>query len=842
MSHIELEGVRVHNLKGFDLRIPHYALTVICGVSGSGKSSLAFDTLYAEGQRRYIETFSPYARQFLNQLERPDVDRIAAIPSAVAVRQQTRLVNPRSTIGTRTEILHDLQLLFAQSGQLTCAGCSIPVQSWSPEDIARESIRAHEGARACIAFEIPVPQDHAEVDWQRYSVAGFVRALHDGQTQRIENVTGDATSAGTQIIVDRIRVMPDTAERISEAARQCFAWSTGCHVLVESPDGREHIDGSVWTRKVYFSDPVCSGCRRSFPAVSQDLLRFSSPVGACTQCEGTGLDDNAPHAVCETCQGTRLNEFGRSVRLADRSLPDVLRIECGDMAVWLAETERSITVDQRNALKTVLSQLHRRLNYLTDLGLGYLPLDRSLMSLSGGEARRVVLVSAFGSGLINTLYVLDEPTSGMHATDIERMVRAVRRLKENGNTVVVVEHDLDVIQAADHIVELGPDAGRDGGTVVLEGTPAMLAHADTATGRAVRTKAACQDGDSPGAGQAGTLTELTNWLNLEDVYCHNIAGATVRIPLQTLCAVTGVSGSGKSSLIVDTLFPAVGSALGHDSIVGPGRCLAIDGVEFLSDIRLLEQNPLQRSSRSIPATYLGTFDEIRKLLAATHEARKRSYSAGMFSFNSAQGGRCERCKGQGHVTIDMQFLADVDTVCDNCQGRRFRADVLDVRYRDRSVHEILEMTADEAFGFFHGVRKVQQSLSALRQAGLGYLALAQPVSSLSGGEAQRLRIAALLAGVPDPETPAAARKPRSDRDGRGILFLLDEPSNGLHARDADQLMGCLRQLTQVGHSVVLIEHDARLTEQCDYRIEMGPGAGRRGGQVVFAGVGRTTRV
>ncbi len=829
MTHIELEGARVHNLRGINLAIPHHAVTVICGVSGSGKSSLAFDTLFAEGQRRYVETFSPQARMFLDQLERPDVDRIEGIPPAIAVRQQRRLTNPLSTVGSRTEILRYLQLLFVQQGTQHCPGCNQFITSWTPDAVAGELIKEYESSRAMIGFAVS-----EETTVEELLTAGFTRAISGNGSIRLEDFPDDKCDANLIVIVDRIRTTPESSQRIVEAVQQAFKQASGCCVFVEGGDGTYDLDGDVWHHRQFSASRRCFGCEMSIPELTQESMSFYSVLGACEACHGKGRLSGEADDRCAQCHGERLNRFSRAVRLNQCRLPELLRMECVDLVQWLHGVQQELSEAEARSLATVFRQLEQRLTTMIDTGLGYLTLDRTMMTLSGGEARRVVLAAVIGSGMVNTLYVLDEPTSGMHPADIRRVTTAIWQLKESGNSVVVVEHDLDVIRAADHLVELGPEAGRDGGDLVFEGTPAELQNKDTHTGRALRD-ALQSTKPAKSSTRQRVDDESRCWLKIKDVHCHNIDGVSVSIPLQTLCVVTGVSGSGKSSLIVDALYPELQRMLCDESSDFPRRCTIEDGAQYLSDVQLLEQNPLQRSSRSIPATYLGAFDEIRKLLAETHEGRKRNFTPGTFSFNSARGGRCERCKGHGFITIDMQFLADVESVCENCQGKRFRGDVLEVRYRDRSVDEILNMTAEEAFVFFNGHHRLQRALNGLRQTGLGYLTLGQPLSTLSGGEAQRLRIAALLAGVPD----SSGSDKRPNRSGQhnetGTLFILDEPSNGLHAHDSDRLMTCLRQLIQVGHSVVMIEHDPRLIEQCDYEIQMGPGPGKHGGKVVSCG-------
>ena len=465
--------------------------------------------------------------------------------------------------------------------------------------------------------------------------------------------------------------------------------------------------------------------------------------------------------------------------------------------------------------------------------MNYLSLDRSMRTLSGGESQRASLTTALGSGLINTLYVLDEPTAGLHPSDTKRIITAVRDLQQRGNTVVVVEHDPEFMLAADEVIEIGPGAGVSGGTVVFQGSPRELMEVDTATGRQLRM--------SPVSAKSvlKQRRQPEQWLTLTGIQCHNINDLSVKIPLGVLCAVTGVSGSGKSSLIVDSLYPNLCRRLQLTApLSGAGTIARIDGSEQLESVLLLDQSPVQRSRRSIPATWIGVFDEIRILLAETHEAKKRNFGRGIFSFNSASGGRCPVCEGRGVVLVAMQFLADIHTTCEECGGRRFRADVLEIRYRDRSVHEILAMTSDEAFTFFNGHHKIQQRLNAVRQVGLGYLRLGQPLSTVSGGEAQRLRIAALLAGIPldDGDTIAKNRKAAALTKVGRTLFLLDEPCNGLHLQDIERLRTCLDFLLQTGHSVIVVDHDPALIAYADYIIQLGPGPGQFGGQMVEAGV------
>ena len=924
---IELEGVRVHNLRNFDLKIRRNALTVICGVSGSGKSSLAFDTLFAEGQRRYVETFSPYARQFLDRVERPDVDRIDGIPPAIAIRQNVRTQSARSTVGTRTEILEHLRILFAKAGQVVCPTCHVAAVSMSADSAADHLVTVADGHRSMLVFELP-SATAAEL-----LQSGFTRCIVGGSTVPLEKLESQGVeSQSIRVVADRVRVAESARARLSESIEQAFAHSGGrCIALVDAgdrsitrgPARTENIDGRPWQAVVLSQGLTCTGCGREFSEPTAESLSFHSPLGACSECEGFGqvsgmtlqkvvpdtslslrdgaiqpwttpayrheldelleladayeipvdipfaevgvearqlIHDGIPEREfgglsgfhhwlvrnrykrgvsvllnrwrswlpCSACNGTRLSESGRCLRLDGATLTDVCRKELSQISAWLAAATAGITDEVAAALTTPLRQLTDRLRFLTDCGLGYLSLDRTMKTLSGGEAQRVVLTSALGSGLINTLYVLDEPTSGLHSTDTQKVIAATRRLQQLGNTVVVVEHDADFILAADELVEIGPEAGNAGGLVVFQGTPnELLASHSTATGESLtESKTTLPD---------GATRQPQSWLKFADITCHNVQSLSGALPLGVICAVTGVSGSGKSSLIVDAIHPALCRHFGQTCDAPVDATVAhLDGWQILSEVALLDQSPLPRSRRSIPATTIGCFDEIRKIVAATHEARKRNYKPGMFSFNSAQGGRCQNCEGHGIVTVEMQFLADIETTCEQCGGKRFRPDVLDVRYRDRSIHDILQMTGDEAFTFFNGHRKIQQCLNALRQAGLGYIRLGQPVSTLSGGECQRLRIATLLAGVPLDDNDAVPRnRGAAGRSTSGqTLFILDEPSTGLHAKDIAALMRCLNHLVEIGHSIIVIEHDPQVVRHADHVIEMGPGAGHHGGQII----------
>lgn len=794
-SEITLEGVRVNNLRNVDVSIRRGKLTVICGVSGSGKSSLAFDTLFAEGQRRYVETFSLSARQFLDQIERPNVRRIDGIPPAIAIRQNVKTQSLHSTVGTRTEIIDFLRTVYARLGRIQCSNCGVDAVEMTADSAADLLLSRFPDRRGMLTI------DGSGLSVEDWIADGFVRAIVAGETKSLESVSIDSVPEKLEVVADRIRMNAESRVRLTESVEQAFSVGAGkCELVVESVESDtsgeatgslrlSEIDGKVWRRFPICSGLMCPSCGQSFPPPSPDQ----------------------PDSL-------------KLLRLGNLALQQVAQLEIHDVVSWLEQTQVTIDETLRQAMSSPLKQLSGRLQFLVDIGLGYLSLRRPLSSLSGGEAQRVVLTSVLGTGLVNTLYVLDEPTAGLHAADTHKVIAASRKLQEAGNTVVVVEHDAEFIQAADDLVEIGPGAGESGGTIVFRGSPNALADDATATAQALQKREANV--------RVNPVRQPNRWLEFEAVACHNIDNLSGRLPLDVICAVTGVSGSGKSSLIVDALYSELCRQLDPSvEVSADGAVARLVGCEDFAEVQLLDQSQLPRTRRSIPATIVGAFDEIRKALAATHEAKKRNYTPGMFSFNSAKGGRCQACEGHGVVTIEMQFLSDIQTTCEMCSGRRFRQDVLEVRYRDRSVHEILEMTAEDAFSFFNGNRKIQQRLNSLRQAGLGYIRLGQSVATLSGGECQRLRIAAMLAGVPIRDEIRPARQKRGAEVSR-TLFILDEPSTGLHMRDIEALMACLNHLVDIGHSVIVIEHDPDVIAQADYIVEMGPGPGKLGGRII----------
>ncbi len=932
---IVLEGVRVHNLQDLSLEIPLNRLVVVTGISGSGKSSLVFETLAVEGRRRYIETLSPSARGLLERLDRPDADRIESVPPTIAIRQGTSRAGARETVGTTTEIHDLLTLLFARVGTIICPACEIPVESSTAHSIAQTLLDLPDGLKFQIAFEVAAYEPDKDQQRPRLAEDGFRRlAIVDGDDQvrtvvDLDDVDDDRLETAW-VILDRLTTGGTDRSRIEESIEQAVGCGDGhCQVLLADsdavPPGRQVIvDGGLWSVTDWSTGTACSGCRQRFARPEPRLFSFHSPLGACPTCRGFGsvpvisfaklvpdprlslregaiaawttpaysheldelialaadygipvdvpFSDLSPEHLELITHGVPERDFGGldgffdwlqrhryklSVRVflnrwraydtctacgGARLQPDALAVH---LPVSEALSSDISTIDRISAVPvvrlreamaafrdhpedlpedlrhTVLDPLLSRLDCLHRTGLDYLTLDRPLRTLSSGEARRVLLTQALGSDLVNTLYVLDEPTAGLHADDVERMLEVIVELVERGNSVVMVEHDTSVVTAADQIVDIGPGAGRAGGRLVFQGPPDDLAACiDSLTGGYLCGRLPESPGDSEPA--SGTTHSGSDTITLRGATRHNLAGLDVSFPLGKLIVVVGASGSGKSSLIEETLHPALCRALDQPipaDLLGIECWESIEGHEAIEQVLLVDASPIGRSARSIPATYLKAFDDIRRLFAGTAESKRRGYTARQFSFNTAGGGRCEMCGGTGEIEVDMQFLADIRTTCPECGGRRFGREVLEVTHRGRSIADVLEMTVDEAFGYFRGEHGVRRRLQPLRDVGLDYLPLGQPTTTLSGGESQRLKLASFLSA-------GATRR---------TLFLLDEPTTGLHPADVETLLGCLDTLISVGHTVLVIEHHLGLIARADHVIELGPGGGPDGGRLVAIG-------
>jgi excinuclease ABC subunit A len=929
-SPLVVRGARTHNLKNIDVTLPAGKLIIITGVSGSGKSSLAFDTIYAEGQRRYVESLSAYARQFLERMEKPDVDRIEGICPAIAIRQKNSVRNPRSTVGTTTEIHDYMRLLFARIGRTFCRQCGQEVIRETAEVVAKRLGELPEGTRLLLGFALPVVAmgaakagaesengDEAESDEDTQDSKlktqtlpltdpitetleglrrrGYARLLIDGKAVGLDEVDRAALKSRTtlEVVVDRLRIEGDLRSRLTDSIETSYREGGGAAFAVNADSGE----------RLEFSERFeCRTCKITYETPQPRLFSFNNPFGACPTCHGFGniieldmdlvVPDSSksinqgaiepwskPHyraqlaelkraarkrgtrldvpwsdltdeertfvvegdgeyegirgffrwlerkkykvhvrvflsryrgyLACPDCGGARLRREARNVRVGGRTVDEVSALTVVGAQKFFADLQ--LTEKESAVADKVLREIRRRLTFLSDVGLDYLTLDRLSSTLSGGESQRINLATSLGSALVGTLYVLDEPSIGLHARDNQRLIDILQQLRDQGNTVLVVEHDEDMIRVADHIVDIGLGAGEQGGRVVYSGAmPGLLQETRSLTAKYLRNELAIP---VPSPRRRGTGQKI----RLKGAAEHNLKGVDVEIPLNTITCVTGVSGSGKSTLVHDVLYAAIKRQKGDwDRRVGAFRDL--DGLEYITDVALVDQTPIGRTPRSNPVTYLKAFDPIRELFSLTKDAKARGLTASHFSFN-VPGGRCEACQGEGEVRVEMQFLADVFVPCDQCDGMRFKPQILDVRYRGKSVHQVLEMTVREALTFFSQSPKVLRRLQVLDEIGLGYLRLGQPATTLSGGEAQRIKIAAHLASF----------------GGERVLYILDEPTTGLHFDDIAKLLAAFRKLVEAGHSLLVIEHNLDVIKTADYVIDLGPEGGEAGGRVVAAG-------
>ncbi|HEX9944170.1 MAG TPA: excinuclease ABC subunit UvrA [Thermoanaerobaculia bacterium] len=908
---IQVERARTHNLKGIDCRVPHRAVTVVTGPSGAGKSSLAFDTIFAEGQRRFVESMSTYARQFLDQMERPPVDAIHNVLPAVALEAKNAVRNARSTVGTITETLDVMRLLFTHLGVVECPQGHGLARCFTPEAAAAELTAGAAGDAFTLVVRLPRPKRGADEALAELIRQGFQRRLQGDEVARME--PGEKWPSRLDplpLVLGRFAARGEAEARVLDTLEQGWRMNGG------RVEARGAAGVRLYSREL--SCPVCGEIvRRPTPA----LFSFNSPLGACPTCQGFGrvigidrervipdprrtLSDrpiapwNTPayeelydellaacrkrkipldvpwmdlseehrewvwsgpgnfcnledffdwlegrtykvhvrvllaryraYNPCPDCGGTRLQPEALTVKLEGRRLPELTEMSVEQLRAWLHE--RRWTHRQREVAAHLIEELTERIEVLHRVGLDYLTLDRQARTLSGGETQRIHLAAALGSGLTSTLYVLDEPTIGLHPQDSERLLSLLRDLAARGNTVLVVEHDRTLIRGADHVIDLGPAAGERGGRVVAEGTvEEILASEDSLTGRYLRERPPTQARRHMARFRREqgweTLSEELSSLprvRMRGARAHNLRNVDVDFPLGALVAVTGVSGSGKSTLIENVLYGTYQRSRGVVD-VDPGECDRLEGLEELEDVTLVDQRPLGRSSRSNPITYIKAYDEVRKLFAGTSDARARRITSAHFSFN-VERGRCPACQGTGVTEVDMQFMAPVTVICETCQGHRFRPEVLAVRYHGKgggkNISEVLDMTVERALEFFADQKRLSRRLRVLLDVGLGYLRLGQPTSTLSGGEAQRLKLASFL------DRPASEGK---------RLFLFDEPTTGLHLADIDLLYHTLRRLVQRGDGVVVVEHSPDLISRADWIIDLGPGGGVHGGEVLYAG-------
>ncbi|HET7790154.1 MAG TPA: excinuclease ABC subunit UvrA [Gemmatimonadales bacterium] len=921
-----LRNARQHNLKGITVELPRGAFTVVTGPSGSGKSSLAFDTLYAEGQRRYIESLSTYAKQFLERMPKPLLDSLEGVSPSVAIAQHNPATSSRSTVGTATEIYDFLRLLWARVGTPHCVKCGAVVRADTVPAVV-EQLLAGPGSRSepsgaggdpspvanpqsAIVVGFPLPPEAHRPDVAvaaQLVAAGFVRAEADGVAFRLDQPDAEARLRGARdllVLVDRLPATDASRGRLAEAVASAF--NEGDGIAIAQRDGE---------RRRFSRHPACPNCGTPAPLLTPALFSFNNPRGACPGCNGFGavleydesliipdpnasLEDgaldpwtkpryegrrrilretartrripfDAPwsalaerdrhfllHGVsgryvgmfpflqrleekryqqyirvflrqyqlaktCPACGGARLQPEALAVKVGDRSIAEAAALTAEDLAPWLARL--SLPEFQRAVAVHVMEELGARVDFLNDVGLGYLTLDRLTRSLSGGEAQRIALSNALGSHLVDTLYVLDEPSIGLHPSDIDRLLGLLRRLTDLGNTVVVVEHDPAAMRAADHMIELGPGSGEAGGYVVYQGPAARVSEAGTLTAQYL-------SGEKRIGMPSARRVAGPRWLTVRGARLHNLHAVDTRVPLGTLTVVTGVSGSGKSTLVHDVIFRQLEARLkgGHtakEHLGEPvGEVASLEGWQALSDVVLVDQTPIGRTPRSNPVTYVKAFDELRALFAAEPAARARGFTPSTFSFN-VPGGRCEACEGAGQVLIEMVFLANVYVPCEICGGKRFQRDVLAVKHQGRSIHQTLDLTVDEALPIFRKHGRLARALWQLQQVGLGYLRLGQPATTLSGGEAQRLKIAR--------ELTLAQTSGRRAKDRK--LYILDEPTTGLHLDDVRTLCRVLDRLVDAGHTVLVIEHHLDVIKRADWVIDLGPGAGAGGGRIVAQG-------
>ena len=830
---IRIRGARTHNLRNIDVDLPSGQLIVMTGVSGSGKSSLAFDTLFAEGQRRYLETVSVQTRTLLRQLRRPDVDDITGLAPTISVDQRVSSVPARSTLAVTTEIHDFLRLLYARGGTAHCTGCGRPVQRQSVDQILQRTLLLPERTRLMVLSPMVRGRrgGHRET-LERIARNGFVRARIDGDVVDIaEAATLDAGKSHTiEAIVDRIVLKDGISPRLRESIELACRESDGMCIISHEMEGR-------WIEKFYSTRFSCPDCDLSFATPEPRSFSFNSPWGACPECTGLGVQGAVDlkqriatfyQQPCAICHGSRLQPFPSAVtfltmtigKFSQQSVADALKTvddwitEFGD---FRGSAGASPSQEARLVAERTLPDIRARLKYLDDVGIGYLTLNRPTRTLSGGEFQRARLAASLSSQLHGACLVLDEPTAGLHPRDTQRLLKTLNQLRDAGSTVVVVEHDGDIIRAADWLIDLGPGAGADGGRLLFAGTPAEAKQqALSPTGNYLR-------GTLPTVEASPTkITSSSRRLTIRNARLNNLKSVTVDLPLDCLVCVTGVSGSGKSSLITDTLLPIVTASVIQQRDVATAafdaRCDGVDGIEQIQRVVCLDQGPLGRSSRSCIATLCNVWNDVRRLFTKTREARARGFSSQHFSFNSGEG-RCIDCRGTGMRNVRMSFLPDAVIPCPTCHGLRFSAAVRSIRFRDRSVADILNMRVDEATEFFRDFQKLHSILNTFRNVGLGYLPLGQPATTFSGGEAQRAKLASELAAPTLQHT----------------LYLLDEPTSGLHPADIACLMSHLRQLVNGGHSVIVIEHNADVIHGSDWILDIGPESANRGGEVVFAG-------
>ena len=809
---IRIRGARVHNLKGVSLDIPRDALTVVTGVSGSGKSSLAFDTLYAEGQRQYVDSLSAYARQYLDQIPRPDVDSIDGLAPTLAIDQKAGVSGARSTVATISEIYDYLRLMYARVGIPHCGECGSEIAQQSVE-VIRDALRGLPG-KTKVVLLAPMVRGrrgvHREI-FEEIRKAGLIRARVDGATYLLDDIPPLAARKNHTIeaVVDRIVIREGIELRLAESLELALKLGKGLTTVL-TQEKRSGESGG-WTERIYNTSMACVECNASFEEIEPRTFSFNSPYGACDACDGLGSVGETDE-ICSVCHGARLRQEALAVTVAGLPIHHLTSMPLDESLLWFRKVDASLTEMQKAVASPITREVIRRIEFLIRVGVPYLTLDRQADTLSGGELQRVRLATSIGSGLVGVCYVLDEPSIGLHPADHDRLLDCLRELQTQGNTVVVVEHDEATMRAADFLVDIGPQAGRHGGRIISQGTPTQVMNDQASlTGKYLKGTLRVTEPRPRRESKSG------NMMVIKGVTTHNLKGVTARFPLGCLIGVSGVSGSGKSSLINDTLYPALARKLG---LAGnrPGPFRGLTGGGQVDKLIPIDQTPIGRSARSCPATYSGALDEIRKLFAATKESKTRGFTASRFSFNSAAG-RCELCKGHGVEKIEMNFLSDLHVPCTRCGGKRFNRQTLQVRFKDATVADVLAMSIDQAAEFFQNVSKLSRLLGSLQEVGLGYLHLGQASTTLSGGEAQRIKLGTELARASTGKT----------------LYLLDEPTTGLHFADVQRLCNVLQRLVDAGNTVIVIEHNFDLLAACDWMIDLGPTGGKGGGEILAEG-------
>jgi excinuclease ABC subunit A len=815
---IVIKGARVHNLKNIDLEIPRDRLVVITGVSGSGKSSLAFDTLYAEGQRRYLESLGADARQLLQRLEQPDVDSIDGLSPTIALQQTPGLASPRSTVGTLTDIYDYLRLLFARCGDLSCVACGRELKIHSVEQIVDQLLALPPRTRLVILAPVRVSSEADSRERLReYARQGFARVLIDGEMRELIGDVEVRSGQRLDLVIDRLAVREGIDRRLADSLETAARHGEQT-IKVQVLD-----DGKTSPPELIFSlTSICPHCGAVMPEITPAFFSFNSPEGACPSCNGLGvLTRTGRHGksetgeeepvLCSECGGARLRRESRAVKIMGRNFGEI-----GALPITTALNFFSgirLAEERRVVGQQIVEQITRRLRVLADLGVEYLSLDRPTVTLSNGELQRVRLATQIGASMAGVLYVLDEPSLGLHQKDNDRLLALLKRLRDSGNSVLVVEHDRETMLAADYLIDMGPAAGAGGGEVVARGTPAEVAHDERSlTGRYLSTRA---EVPIPPARRSGTGKFVT----IENARARNLKNLTVAIPVGAMTCVTGVSGAGKSTLVMEVLYRGIAERLRRGTKGRNPYSEKIKGWENFDRVVGVDQAPIGRTPRSNPATYTGIYDHLRELFAQLPEARVRGYGSERFSFNVA-GGRCEACAGEGVMRIDMHFLPELYVTCAVCRGRRYNRETLSIKYKGLSVADVLDLTVDQALELLGNVPTIHQRLRALHDVGLGYLQLGQPASRLAGGEAQRVKLARELAR----------------RSTGRTLYVLDEPTAGLHFEDVKTLLELLHRLADLGNTAVIVEHNLDVIKNADHVIDLGPGGGAAGGELIAQGV------